>query len=57
MRPILAHSEKAAAYMADGYARAPGRVCMAQSVGAVVSREYRVVRACHTRLLSPTRTC
>jgi len=33
---ILAHSEKAAAYMADGYARAGGRVgvCMAQSVGA-----------------------
>ena len=33
---VLAHSEKAAAYMADGYARAsrgPG-VCMAQSVGA-----------------------
>jgi thiamine pyrophosphate-dependent acetolactate synthase large subunit-like protein len=33
---ILAHSEKAAAYMADGYARIairPG-VCMAQSVGA-----------------------
>ena len=36
MRPILAHSEKAAAYMADGYARIAGRpgVCMAQSVGA-----------------------
>jgi thiamine pyrophosphate-dependent acetolactate synthase large subunit-like protein len=36
VRPILAHSEKAAAYMADGYARAAGRpgVCMAQSVGA-----------------------
>jgi len=34
--PVLAHSEKAAAYMADGYARirrCPG-VCMAQSVGA-----------------------
>jgi acetolactate synthase-1/2/3 large subunit len=33
---ILAHSEKAAAYMADGYARMRGRpgVCMAQSVGA-----------------------
>jgi acetolactate synthase-1/2/3 large subunit len=34
--PVLAHSEKAAAYMADGYARVarlPG-VCMAQSVGA-----------------------
>ncbi|WP_291295877.1 thiamine pyrophosphate-binding protein [Elioraea sp.] len=36
IRRILAHSEKAAAYMADGYARASGRVgvVMAQSVGA-----------------------
>jgi acetolactate synthase-1/2/3 large subunit len=36
VNPILAHSEKAAAYMADGYARVAGRpgVCMAQSVGA-----------------------
>src|ERR1700693_5712716 len=36
VKPILAHSEKAAAYMADGYARValrPG-ICMAQSVGA-----------------------
>lgn len=36
IKSILVHSEKAAAYMADGYARAalkPG-VCMAQSVGA-----------------------
>lgn len=33
---VLTHSEKAAAYMADGYARAGLRpaVCMAQSVGA-----------------------
>lgn len=33
---VLAHSEKAAAYMADGYARTSRRpgVCMAQSVGA-----------------------
>ena len=33
---VMAHSEKAAAYMADGYARAGGRpgICMAQSVGA-----------------------
>ena len=33
---VLAHSEKAAAYMADGYARVKRRpgVCMAQSVGA-----------------------
>ena len=36
VRRIITHSEKAAAYMADGYARVshkPG-VCMAQSVGA-----------------------
>jgi len=34
---VIAHGEKAAAYMADGYARACGRpgVCLAQSVGAV----------------------
>ncbi|MBN2325158.1 MAG: thiamine pyrophosphate-binding protein [Spirochaetes bacterium] len=36
IKRILAHSEKAAAYMADGYARASNRpsVCMSQSVGA-----------------------
>ncbi len=36
VKHVLAHSEKAAAYMADGYARVSGRpgVCMAQSVGA-----------------------
>lgn len=35
--PIMAHSEKAAAYMADGYARIARRVgvCGAQSVGAL----------------------
>ena len=36
IRRVLAHSEKAAAYMADGYARvkrSPG-ICMSQSVGA-----------------------
>jgi len=33
---IVTHSEKAAAYMADGYARISGKpgICMAQSVGA-----------------------
>lgn len=33
---VITHGEKAAAYMADGYARASNRVgiCMAQSVGA-----------------------
>ena len=33
---VMTHGEKAAAYMADGYARASGRtgVCMAQNVGA-----------------------
>ncbi len=36
IRRVLTHSEKAAAYMADGYARTSHRpgVCMAQSVGA-----------------------
>ena len=36
IKRVLGHSEKAVAYMADGYARASGRpgVCMAQSVGA-----------------------
>ncbi len=36
IKRILAHSEKAAAYMADGYARVTGKpgVSMAQSVGA-----------------------
>ncbi len=36
IRRILTHGEKAAVYMADGYARASGRpgVCMAQTVGA-----------------------
>ena len=36
IKRVLTNSEKTAAYMADGYARAGGRVgvCMAQSVGA-----------------------
>jgi len=36
VRRVVTHSEKAAAYMADGYARVSHRpgVCMAQSVGA-----------------------
>ncbi|MCZ7570726.1 MAG: thiamine pyrophosphate-binding protein [Ardenticatenaceae bacterium] len=36
IRRVLTHSEKAAAYMADGYARVSHKagVCMAQSVGA-----------------------
>ncbi|MBT5266403.1 MAG: thiamine pyrophosphate-binding protein [Rhodospirillaceae bacterium] len=34
---VVAHSEKSAAYMADGYARASGRpgVCLAQCIGAL----------------------
>jgi acetolactate synthase-1/2/3 large subunit len=36
IRRVMVHSEKAAAYMADGYARASGRpgVCMGQQIGA-----------------------
>ena len=52
VRPILAHSEKAATYMADGYARVAGRpgVCMAQSVGTPT-----LPRGCRTRGSAPTR--
>ena len=37
IKRVVTHGEKAAAYMADGFARASNRpgVCMAQSVGAV----------------------
>jgi hypothetical protein len=36
IKRIMVHGEKAAAYMADGYARANGKpgVCMAQMIGA-----------------------
>ncbi|MBI4192089.1 MAG: thiamine pyrophosphate-binding protein [Betaproteobacteria bacterium] len=36
IKRVLVHGEKAAAYMADGFARASGKpgVCMAQSIGA-----------------------
>lgn len=36
IRRVMTHGEKAAAYMADGYARASGKpgICMAQHVGA-----------------------
>src|SRR3970040_2671523 len=36
IRKILTHGEKAAAYMADGYARASGGpgICLAQQIGA-----------------------
>ncbi len=36
IRRVVAHSEKAAAYMADGYARARGGpgICLAQPIGA-----------------------
>src|SRR5215207_10951679 len=36
IRRVMTHGEKAAAYMADGYARAAHRpgICMAQNIGA-----------------------
>src|SRR5580692_256414 len=36
IKRIVSHGEKASAYMADGYARASGRVgvCFAQNIGA-----------------------
>jgi len=36
IKRVIVHGEKAAAYMADGFARASGKpgICMAQSIGA-----------------------
>jgi acetolactate synthase-1/2/3 large subunit len=61
IKRILTHSEKAAAYMADGYARSSGRVgvCMSQSVGAanlasglqdpyLASSPVVAITGCHT---------
>ena len=35
IKRVMVHGEKAAAYMADGFARASGKpgICMAQSIG------------------------
>src|SRR6476659_11018989 len=37
IKRLMVHGEKAAAYMADGYARASGKpgICMAQMIGAL----------------------
>lgn len=57
IRRILVHSEKAAAYMADGYARVSGRpgVCMAQSVGAAnLAAALQDAYLAHTPLIAIT---
>ena len=57
VRRVLTHSEKAAAYMADGYARAgrkPG-VCMAQAVGAANLASGLQDRSWAARPSSPSR--
>jgi len=57
IKRILAHSEKAAAYMADGFARASLRpaVCMAQSVGAAnLAAGLQDARLGHTPILAFT---
>ena len=48
IKRVLTHGEKAAAYMADGYARATGRpgVCAAQAIGSRQSRR-RTARSIH----------
>jgi acetolactate synthase I/II/III large subunit len=57
IRRVLAHSEKAAAYMADGYARASGRVglCLAQAIGASnLASGLRDARLAHSPVLALT---
>lgn len=54
---VQAHGEKAAAYMADGYARVSGRpgVCAAQSVGAMnLAAGLRDAHLAHTPLVALT---
>jgi acetolactate synthase-1/2/3 large subunit len=57
IKRIHTHGEKAAAYMADGYARASGRpgVCMAQVVGALnLAAGLRDARLAHSPVIAFT---
>lgn len=57
IKRIMVHSEKAAAYMADGYARISGRpgLCMAQSVGAAnLAAALQDAYLAHTPLIALT---
>ncbi len=57
IRRIHTHGEKAAAYMADGYARASGRpgICMAQVVGALnLAAGLRDARLAHSPVIAFT---
>src|SRR6202030_3476755 len=54
---VLAHAEKSAAYMADGYARIAGRpgICFAQSVGAAnLAAGLQDAWLAPTRVFAPT---
>src|ERR1700745_4017101 len=54
---IHTHGEKAAAYMADGYARASGKpgICMAQVVGALnLAAELRDAYLAHSPVIAFT---
>src|SRR5256885_13346273 len=55
---IHTHGEKAAAYMADGYARAAGKpgICMAQGVGALnLAAGLRDAHLAHSPVIAFTR--
>src|ERR687887_2479886 len=57
IKRIHAHGEKAAAYMADGYARACGRpgVCMAQVIGALnLAAGLRDAHLAHSPVIAMT---
>src|SRR5712664_3710490 len=57
IKRIHTHGEKAAAYMADGYARASGRpgVCMAQVVGALnLAAGLRDAQLAHSPVIAMT---
>ncbi|HXQ50503.1 MAG TPA: thiamine pyrophosphate-binding protein [Stellaceae bacterium] len=57
IKRIPAHGEKAAVYMADGYARASGRpgICMAQVIGALnIAAGLRDAWLAHTPIIAMT---
>src|SRR5438876_43366 len=60
IKRLHVHGEKAAAYMADGYARASGRpgICMAQVIGALnLAAGLRDAWLAHSPVIAMTGSC
>ena len=59
IKRLHVHGEKAAAYMADGYARASGKpgLCMAQVIGALKGDNAGWLSGRETKGMPPARSC